>query len=380
MLLVGAGLLVRSFVRLVNVDAGFNPERLLSLRVELSQTKAQQPEQVVNFYQQLLERVQALPGVEAASVVNALPIATSGMRAALVIEDKPDPPPGQPQLANNRVVSADYFATLGIPLRAGRAFAATDNAQAPPVVVINQTMARRYWGDESPLGKRFKPGRREAAVPWLTVVGVVGDVRQEGLSNAPSPELYTPFTQAHARWARPRVLAVRAAGEPLALAAAIKSAVWSLDREQTIYEVRTMEQVLAQGLAPRRFNLTLLAVFAALALALAGAGIYGVISYGVTQRAKEIGVRMALGAERRDIVRLIVRQGMTLTAAGVVLGSVAAMALTRLMQSLLFNVSATDPLTFALVVLLLVAAALAACWIPARRATRIDPLIALRCD
>jgi putative ABC transport system permease protein len=379
-LLVGAGLLIRSFVHLLNVDTGFRPERLLTLRVELSQAKVQDPAQAAGFYQQVLERIQALPGVEAASVVNALPIATPGMRSSLTFEDQPDSPPGQPQLGNNRVVSPDYFRSLGIPLLGGRTLTVQDNASAPPVAVINQSLARRYWGAENPLGKRFKLGVRNAASPWLTVVGVVGDVRQEGLSNAPLPEFYTPFTQAHARMARLRVLAVRTTGDPLALAGAIKSAIWAIDRDQTIYEVQTMDAIVAKWLAPRRFNLVLLGVFAAFALVLAGVGIYGVISYTVTQRTKEIGVRMALGASRLDIVRLVVRQGMLLTAAGIALGLAASLALTRFIAGFLFEVRAYDPLTLIGVTLLLTAVACFACWLPARRAAKVDPLIALRHD
>ncbi len=378
MLLVGAGLLIRSFVRLLDVDTGFRPERLLTLRVELSQAKMQDAAQAANFYQQVLERIQALPGVEAVSVVNALPIATPGMRSALTFEDKPDLPPGQPQLGNNRVISPDYFRSLGIPLLGGRTLTVQDNASAPPVAVINKSLARRYWGDENPLGKRFKLGARNADSPWLTVVGLVGDVRQEGLSNAPLPEFYTPFTQAHVRMARLRVLAVRTNGDPLALAGAIKSAIWTIDRDQTIYEVQTMDAIVAKWLAPRRFSLVLLGLFAVLALVLAGVGIYGVISYAVTQRTKEIGVRMALGANRRDIVRLVVRQGMLLTAAGIALGLVASLALTRFIAGFLFEVRAYDPLTLTGITLLLTAVAWFACYLPARRATKVDPLIALR--
>jgi putative ABC transport system permease protein len=379
-LLVGAGLLIRSFVRLQNVDVGFNPAGLLTLRVERSESKAQDLVSVAPFYQAVLERVQALPGVEAAGVVNAAPVITPGMRSAIVVEDKPDPPPGQPQLANNRVVSPDYFHTLGIPLLKGRPLSAQDNAQAPAVVLINQAMARRYWGGEDPVGKRFKIGARAANTPWLTVVGVVGDIRQAGLDNASLPELYLPFTQGHARWARPRVLFVRTAGDPLGLAAAVKEQIWAVDKDQTIWAVRTMEELVARWLAPRRFNLWLLGVFAALALALASVGIYGVISYAVSQRAREIGVRMALGAQPRDILKLIVGQGLALTLGGVAVGLLASFALTRWMESLLFGVSATDPLTFAGVALLLTVVALLACYVPARRATKVDPLLALRSE
>jgi len=379
-LLVGAGLLIRSFIRLQNVDPGFNPEGLLTLRVEISDDKARDQARVANFYQQVIDRAQALPGVEAAGVVTATPIVTPGIRSYIIIEDKPDPPPGQPQLANNRVVSPDYFRTLGVPLLTGRLLSAQDNAQAPPAVVINQALARRYWGDENPVGKRFTFGSRRANTRWLTVVGVVGDIRQAGLNADSLPELYTPLTQEHQRWARPRVLFIRTTGDPLSLVAAVKAEIWAVDKDQTVYGVRTMEEIVAGSLAPRRFNLLLLGLFAAIALALAGVGIYGVISYAVSQRTREIGVRVALGAGRRDILKLIVGQGLALTLGGVAIGLVASFALTRWMASLLFGVSASDPLTFASVALLLTLVALLACYFPARKAMKVDPMAALRSE
>ena len=378
-LLIGAGLLIRSFIRLQNVDLGLSPERLLTLRVEISESKAQDATRALSFYQQVIDRVQTLPGVEAVAVATAAPIETPGLRSAIVMEDKPDPPPGQMQLANTRVISPDYFRALGVPLLKGRLLSAQDNMQAPPVAIINQALARRYWGDEDPVGKRFKPGVARAwNEPWLTVVGVVGSVRQTGLNADPFPEYYLPFTYMRPRWAIPRVLFIRSAGDPLSLVAAVKEQIWAVDKDQTIWAGRTMDEIVARWLAPRRFNLLLLGAFAALALALASVGIYGVMSYSVSQRTREIGVRMALGAGRRDILKLIVGHGLALTLGGVAAGLVASFTLTRWLESLLFGVSTTDPLTFAGVPLLLTAVAMLACYLPVRRAMKVDPMRSLR--
>jgi len=311
-------------------------------------------------------------------VVNAAPIVASGTRNSLVFEDKPAPVPGQPQIANNRVISPDYFHTLSVPLVKGRLLSAQDTTQAPPVAVINQAMARRFWGEEDPLGKRFRPAVRNAQPPWVTVVGVVGDIRQVGLNFDSFPEFYRPFTQEHQTWARPRVLFIRTSLDPLSLVAAVKNQIWAVDKDQTINDVRTMEEIVARSLSPRRFNLWLLGAFAALALALSSVGIYGVISYAVIRRRREIGVRIALGAQPRDILQLVVKQGLVLTLSGIAIGLVAAFALTRWLESLLFGVSKADPLTFASVALLLTLVAFLACYIPARRATRVDPMVALR--
>jgi len=377
-LLVGAGLLIRSFLRLQNVDPGFKPEGLLTLRIEQSADKAKDLTRAVSFHQQVLERVRNLPGVESASVVNNAPIAAPGMRSALVFEGKPAPAPGQLQIANNRVISPDYFRTLSAPLVKGRLLSAQDTLEAPPVAVINQAMARRFWGEEDPVGNRFRPAAMNAPGPWLTVVGVVGDIRQGGLNFDSFPEFYRPFTQEHQTFARPRTLIIRTNLDPLSLAAAVKNQIWAVDKDQTINDVRTMEEIVTRSLSARRFNLWLLGAFAALALALASVGIYGVISYAVSQRTREIGVRIALGAQPRDIIRLVVKQGILLTLSGIALGLLAAFALTRWLESLLFGVSKTDPLTFTSVALLLTLVALLACFIPARRAVRVDPLIALR--
>jgi putative ABC transport system permease protein len=265
-----------------------------------------------------------------------------------------------------------------VPLRTGRLLTAQDNTLTSQVALINQAMARRYWEDEDPVGRRFKFGPRASTAAWFTVAGVVGDVRQAGLNALPLPEMYTPLTQAHLPWARPRVLFIRTAGDPLSLVAAVKNQIWAVDKDQTIWAVRTMEEIVADSLAPRRFNLWLLAAFAALALVLASIGIYGVISYAVSQRTREIGVRMALGARRRDILKLIVGQGLVLTLGGVAMGLAASLALTRWLATLLYDVSTTDPVTFGGVSLLLTGVALLACYLPARRATKVDPMVALR--
>jgi len=377
-LLVGAGLLIKSFLRLQNINPGFKPEHLLTMRVDLSAAKAGELHQIASFYQQILEKVQTIPGVQSAGVINLLPVASSGMVAGLTLEDKPDAEPGQPILANYRVISPDYFSAMGISLLKGRGLSDQDTANSLGVVVINQTLARKYWGDENPLGKSLKLDSRSSASPWLTVIGVVGDVRQSELRADPAPEMYIPYTQPHRRYARPRTLVVRTTADPLSVVAAVKSQIWSVDKDQPVYSIRSMEQILSGSLAPRRFNMLLLGFFATIALALAGVGIYGVVSYAVSQRTQEIGVRMALGARQTDILRLVVGRSMMLVLIGIACGMLAAFALTRLISGLLFGVSATDPLTFALIALVLTSVALLACYLPARRATRVDPLVALR--
>jgi putative ABC transport system permease protein len=264
---------------------------------------------------------------------------------------------------------------MGIELLQGRLFGEQDRAGSPRVAVISETMARRLWPGENPVAKRFKPGPSDSSIPWFEVVGVVKDVRQYELNADPKLQMYLPYVQPTAF--QPSYLVVRADVEPLSLAAAVRKAVWEIDQDQPVSNVRTMEDVLSESIARQRFSTLLLGIFAAVALALAAVGIYGVMSYSVTQRRHEIGIRMALGAQGRDVLRLVIGQGMRLALAGVMTGLVAAFGLTRLMQGLLFGVSATDPLTFALLSFLLATIALLACWVPARRATRVDPMAAL---
>ncbi|HYY56574.1 MAG TPA: ABC transporter permease [Pyrinomonadaceae bacterium] len=376
-LLIGAGLMIRSFLQVQKISPGFNPDRVLTMRLSLPQSKYAEAKQQRAFFEQLTARVSALPGVESVGAVNFLPMSKSGNMWSFAIEGRGNAV--GPNL-HFRMISPDYFRTLSIPLDRGRQFTEQDREGAPPVAVINETMARTFFPGEDPLGKRIKLASMTSPFPWLAVVGVVGDVKHYGLDEETKPELYVSYLQP----LLPNFnvsslfLAVRTTAEPAGLAAAVRREVAVLDKDQPVADIKTMEERLSESVAPRRFNMLLLAIFAALALILAAVGIYGVMSYSVTQRTHEIGVRMALGAQGSDVLRLVVGQGMILALAGVALGLLGAFALTRVMKTLLFNVSASDPLTFAGVAFVLSAVALLACLIPARRATRVDPMEALR--
>jgi putative ABC transport system permease protein len=324
----------------------------------------------------LIERVAALPGVKAAAVASHMPFVYTE-DWTVTVEGGSLAAEARTQNVDTRTVSPGYFQTLAIPLVAGELFTARDNLSAPGVAVINQTFARRFWPNEDAVGKRFKVGRAESNATWLTVKGVVSDSAQGALDAAIKPEAYFPLAQAAGMYRRMN-LAVRAGGEAKMLVGAIRREVQQLDPHQPVYQIQTMEELIGESIGTRRFALRLLQTFAALALALAGVGIYGVMSYAVTERTHEIGLRLALGAQAGDVLRLVVGQAMRLALAGLAAGLVAAFALTRLMKSLLYGVSATDPLVFAGVAVVLVGVALLACWVPARRATKTDPLVALR--
>jgi putative ABC transport system permease protein len=330
------------------------------------------------FYRQALERVRALPGVVSAGYTTAMPLTWKGGTNGFAIEGR-EQGPGQD--AQSRQVSTGYMETMGVKLRQGRFFDERDDAQSQPVAVINETMARQFWPGEGALGKRFKLGSVDSQPPWVTVVGVVGDVKEMGLEAPAKAEMFFPYQQLpRMLWNMPRDLAVRTTGDPMSVAAAARQAIWSVDRNQPVSNVRTMNEILSEEVAQRRIGMTLLAAFAALALALASLGIYGVLSYSVAQRTQEIGVRMALGAGRKDVLRMVLADGMRLATAGLAIGLGTSFALTPLMAGLLFGVSASDPLTLGGVTLLLITVALTACFIPARRATRVDPMVALRCE
>jgi putative ABC transport system permease protein len=380
-LLVAAGLLVKSFLRLQAVNPGFDGENVLAVRLSLPRPTYSNRAAVIAFYEKLRPRLESLPGVETVGVVSVLPL--SGLLASVpfTIEGRPELP-DERRMADFRVASADYFRALKIPLIAGREFNEHDTAETAPVVLISQGLARKFWPNGSPLGAHLRIDDNNQGPRLVEIVGVVGDVKHLSLDIEPSFHIYLPIHQTHEDgvvWlTNNQYWLLRTAVEPLTLSAAVRREIQAVDRDVPTSNIRTMEQYLAASVAPRRFNLWLLMVFAGAALVLAATGLYGVISYGVAQRRRELGIRMALGAQGRDVLKLVVGQGMTLAMMGVALGLGAALALTRLLESLLFSVSATDPLTFMVIAVLLTMVALLACYIPARQATRVDPLAALR--
>ncbi|MDX2030976.1 MAG: ABC transporter permease [Blastocatellia bacterium] len=373
-LLVGAGLLLRSFAQLSNVPPGFDAHNLLVVRIFLDGDYHKEQRHVA-YFRELTQRLQALPGVATAGAATVLPLNPFGIDFDVPWHraGEPEPPRANAAKARFRSATPEYFQTLGIPLRAGRAFDERDAANGPRVVIVNQALAERSWPNENPLGKRL----RFFWADWQTyeVVGVAGNTKSYGLASDWRSELFVPHAQIPYTAMN---VAVRTTVPPESLVAEVRRVILSLDATQPPHSIVTMEELLAASLARERFALTLLEIFAGLALLLAAVGIYGVLSYAATQRTHEIGIRMALGAEPRDVLKLVVRHGMLLTLPGIAAGLAAAFALTRLMTTLLFGVSATDPLTFAAIALLLLSVALFACWIPARRATKVDPLIALR--
>jgi putative ABC transport system permease protein len=373
-LLTSAGLLIRSFMRLQTVNPGFEADRLLTMRVVLPGRKYREEYQRVGFFKQAVERINRLPGVESAGAVSFLPFAGIGAATGFTVEGRPEPEAGQRPTTDVRVTDAGYFRAMNIPLISGRVFTEQEATEKRNVAVINDAMARKHFAGEDPLGKRVTVRMGENPAPTM-IVGVVGDVKHRSLDQEVKPMVYWP----HPELAYTTMtIVVRTQGEPLGLAAAAQREIQAIDAEQPVSDIRTMEQLLAASVARARFNTLLLGIFAALALVLAAVGIYGVMAYSVTQRTREIGIRIALGARGADVLKMIIGQGMTLALIGVCLGLVASFALTRLMSSLLFGVSATDPLTFTGVSLLLAAVALLACYIPARRATKVDPMVALR--
>jgi putative ABC transport system permease protein len=376
-LLVGAGLLIRSFQRLRQVDIGFTTENRLTMKMVLPMPKYVKSEARRAFYDQMLQRVEALPGVEAAGMITVLPLSFNGMNFSFSVEGRSSPSDIQLPFALYRVVSPGYFRAMGIALQRGRLLDTHDSPDSQPVILINQRLAEQYWPNEDPMGKRLKIGPVDSPNQWLTVVGIVNNVRQTGLYEQ-KHEIYVPYAQERRVFMAPRDLVVSTKGDVASVVGAVRQAVWAVDKDQPISNVRTMDQVVAAAISKERFQSLLLGLFAALALLLACVGLYGVISYAVVQRTHEIGVRMALGAKPVDVLSLVIRQGMGLTIIGLIIGVAVGSVVTRVLSDMLYGVSARDPLTFVGAPMLLLAVALLACYIPARRATRIDPLTALR--
>ena len=378
-LLVGAGLLIQTVSNLRDQYSGLLPEKLLVVRTVL-QGKYQQPAKRWDFYEQVLTRIEQIPGVVSAGYTTSVPLQWRGGANGFRIEG-PQATPAVIGNALHRQVSARYLQTVGISLREGRSLELRDDEKSPPVVVVNETMARKYWPGQSAIGKRINFGAAETDSPWITIVGVVADVRQMGLSLPVNPEMYLPYRQvAGFNGYKPRDLVVRTAGDPLAIVGSVRREVHAVDPDQPVSNIATLDQQLEQTAESRQVGMVLLVAFAALAFLLALMGIYAVLAYFVTQHRAEIGVRLALGAQRSDILGLVLKKGMTLVLAGVTIGVLGAIALTRLMGSLLFGVSPTDPVTFGAMVLTLAGVGFLACYLPARRATKVDPLVALRCE
>jgi putative ABC transport system permease protein len=376
MLLLGAGLLVRSFLRLQGVETGFNVRNVLTMRISLPGRRYDQDAKIINFFTQAVERMQSLPGIEAAGAINFTPFLGLGSGTGFKIEGLPTPLPGQMLGTGVCVTDQNFFRALQIPLKRGRLFTDQEVRERRNVVIINEALATKYFPNEDPLGKRITISMRPPDVP-TEIIGIVSDVKHSQLEKAVEPMSYWPIAQLPYT---SMSIVIRTRSEATAVATAVRNAIQALDPQQPVADVRTLESLVGNSIARQRFNTLLLLVFAVVALLLAGLGIYGVMSYSVTARMHEIGVRMALGATSSDLLRLVLKRGMTLALLGVGFGLLAALALTRLMATLLYGVGATDALTYISAVLLLAGVALLACWLPARRATKVDPMIALRCE
>jgi putative ABC transport system permease protein len=371
-LLVSAGLMVRSFVALLSSDLGVNPKNVLTMELSIPRLKYPEEQQRINFYQELVGRVGNLPGVTSAAVVNFVPMGRSSTSADFHVEGRPSVPKSKEPHADYRVITPNYFEVVGTPLRQGRVFTEQDKQTAPPVVIISEELARRYFPNGDAVGKRLVFDEKEAP---LEIVGVAADVKDEDLDEEPQMTIYRPFAQ-QPWWSA--TLVARTSSEPTQLAQSIRQEVLAIDAEQPVYNIKTMEQIVDESISAKRLAMLMLAFFAFGALLLAAIGIYAVMSYAVTSRSHEIGIRMALGAQPADILRLVIGHGLLLTTIGVVLGLMGALAMTRAMTEMLYGVKATDPLTFGGISLLLSLVAFIACYLPARRATRVDPMIALR--
>jgi putative ABC transport system permease protein len=374
LLLIAAGLLIRSFDKLLQTGVGFDAKNLLTLEYRLPHTKYAAADSPWNFHRQVVEEVQQLPGVQSVALIRSLPFSGNGATTGVALLDRETPPSGHEPQVDFNIATPGYFSTARIPLLRGRIFGEQDRADTPPVLIINQTMAKKFWPNEDPIGKQVRlleDGTTGA------IIGIVGDTKMYRLNDDPVAQVYAAYSQNSTFFA---TLVARTAVEPISLSESVKQAIWRVDPDQPMWKIRTVEFLVNRSMADRKFVLALMMIFAALALALTVIGLYGVLNYLVSQRTPEIGIRMALGAQVRHIMQLILTHGGVLVGLGVVIGLIVASALTRLMAHLLYGISASDPLTFAVIGLLLTLVALAACYFPARRATRVDPVVALRSE
>jgi putative ABC transport system permease protein len=372
-LLAGAGLMIRSFFKLRNTNPGFDAHNVLTASLSLPSVRYSKDEQIASFYEKAIENVSHLPGVEAAAAIMPLPLSNNEMRTTFAIGGEPDPEPGHEPVAGARVITPNYFRAMGIPLIKGRSFTERDTADSPKVIIVNESLAHRFFAGQEAIGRRLKLGMNDIDGE---IVGIIGDVHGRGLDKPPVPEYYVPHSQVPMD--SMSVVVRTTAKDPTTLLPPLTSAVQQIDKDLPLFQVNTIEKLVVDSMARQRFSMTLLGLFAFLALALAMVGIFSVMSFLVAQRTHEFGIRMALGAQTKDILGLVVRQGMVLVAVGVVIGLAASLAVTRVMSSMLFGVGARDPVTLIVVSLVLGLVALIACLVPARRATRVDPVVALR--
>jgi putative ABC transport system permease protein len=374
-LLIGAGLTLKSFAQLRSVDLGLDPGEVLTMQLSLAQPRYAEEARQVNFFRQVLERISNMPGVRHAGIVTPLPLGGESFSLSFTVDGRPRPEPGQQPMSACAMVSPDYFRAMGIPLLRGRQFSEHDAKDSPGVVIIDEKMAASFWGGEDPIGKRIKLGRPESQNPWLEIIGVAKSVKSAGIESETKTQLYLPYTQ------RPyfyMTLVVRTKGDPTALAPAIRQQIWAVDGEQSVFNLKAMDDVIAESIGTRRISTIFLSVFAVVALCLAAFGVYGVMAYLVTLRTREIGIRMALGAQPYQVLGLIVWQGMLLVLFGIAVGLLLAYILTRFMSSLLYGVSVSDPVVFVTAPMLLCGAALLANALPAWRAMKVDPITTLR--
>jgi len=374
-LVTASGLMFRSFLRLQGVNPGFNPKNLITLEVELPDAKYHAAQQQQNFQQQLLQRLTTIPGVQSAAAVDNVPFGVNAFNTSFMIEGRPVPAVTERPRAFYRVISPNYFRTMGIPFRRGNEFTDRDSAEMPGVAIINETAARKYWPGEDPIGRKIKRGRPESKNPWVTIVGIAGSASQLSLREESQPEIYVPFLQN----TTPNFsLVVRTASDPKTITGAIRKEVWATDKDLPVSNMKLMDELISNSTAQPRFYVILLTVFAALALILAAVGVYGVMAYSVTLRTRDIGIRMAVGAQPMDIFKHVIGHALMLASIGLVIGLVLAGTSTLVMKSLLFGISTADPLTLIATALILLAVALLASYLPARKATKVDPMVALR--